>query len=177
MEPRKNHYNWIGLVIALFIIAFCFLFALPAALSGNILFSSNIVTGRPIQVAVYYEGETTVYEPGDPEYDRLVAAANETLANETGFFEGVGWSEERFHQARTEGIAVELLYAEPVKLPGRRVDISDPTRLFFPLEVFGASTEMQMVFRGGRDEYWGLPIRVDTLDRLRNAVDEVAGQG
>ncbi len=168
---RRSRYNWIGLVGMLIVAAICLLFLLPAALSGNLLFSADVVRGAPVQIALYYRGQSFIYEPGDPEYDLLLEAANATLVHETGFYEGFGWREERFDQARREGVAVELLYAEPVKVPGRRVDIADPIRLFFPLEVFGH--EGELVFRGGRTEYWGLPIRVDTLDRLRDAVDQV----
>ncbi len=171
MGMQKVKYNWIGLLAMLVGIFACFLFVLPAALSGNLLFASNVITQQPAQVTIYYDGDSYTYEPGDPQYDALVSAANETLANETGFWEGFGWSEERFTQARAEGIAVEFLYAQPVKIPGRRVDIADPTRLFFPLEVFGHTGEM--VFRGGHLEYWGLPIRVDTLDRMRAAVEQI----
>lgn len=171
MGARRSAYNWFGLIGMLALLIGCLFVALPAALSGNILFATDVITEQPVQAVIYYEGETIILEPGDADYNVIVEAAYETLGNETGIVEGVGWSEERFTQARSEGNAVELLYAEPVKIPGQRVDIADPTRLFFPLEVFGHDGDY--VFRGGREEYWGLPIRVDTFDRLRAAVDDV----
>lgn len=168
-----HRYNWVGLGIAMLLL-FAACMILLALLSGNALFATDVITTRPAQVVVYHSGERLIYEPGDPEYGQLVDAAYETLYNESGIVEGLGWSDARFTQAREEGIAVELLYTEPVKLPGIRIDIADPTRLFFPLEVFGHSGEV--VFRGSQDEYWGLPIRVESLDALRSAVNEIVAQ-
>ncbi len=168
---KNSRYNWIGLIVALAALAACLLFVLPAALAGNLFFAADVISGMPAQAIVYYHGQMYVYVPGDPQYDTIVDAAYQTLYHEIGIVGGFGWPEARYEQARTEGIAVELLYSEPVKIPGRRVDIADPVRLFFPLEVFGH--EGEVVFRGGRDSYWGLPIHVDTLDRLRTAVEQV----
>jgi hypothetical protein len=61
-----------------------------------------------------------------------------------------------------------------VKLPGNRMDIADPTRLFFPLEVFGH--EGEVVFRGGRSDYWGLPIRVESLDPMRGIAEAIVSR-
>ena len=170
---QNRRYNWLGLVVALTLLATCLLFLLPAALSGNLFFAVNNIRLKPIQVTIYYQGETEIYTPGSQEYDSLVEACYETLYHHIGIAE-LGWSDERFDQIRTEGIAVELLYAEPVKLPGKRLDIADPVRLFFPLELFGFDSEV--VFRGDPGNYWGLPIQVDTLDRVRAAVKEIVGE-
>lgn len=167
---KRRSLNLIGLIVGLLLAGICMLFVVPALLSGNIFFAVGVINKKPIQAVIYYEGETYVYGPNDPEYDILVDACYATLRNENGFLEW-GWSDMRFSQARSEGIAVELFYEEPVKLPGKRLDIADPTRLFFPLYVFGF--EGEIVFRGGEGEYWGRPIRVDTLDRVRNAVEQI----
>lgn len=172
-QQARSSWNWLGLIGSLALLLVCFLFGLPAILSGNLLFATDIITGEPVQVMVYHHGASYTFEPGDPEYDLIVEAANTTLGQEAGYYEW-GWSEERFEQARSEGIAVELIYADPVKIPGNRVDIADPTRLFFPLEVFGADGEV--VFRGGHREYWGLPIRVHTLDRMREVTETIVSQ-
>ncbi len=162
--------NWLGLAIAVVLPGLCLLFVIPAMLSNNIFFAVDRIEAEPVQVVVYYGGDVYAFEPDDAEYDLLVDACYATLYEQNGFNEW-GWSDARFHQARSEGMAVELLYAEPVKLPGNRVNAADPTRLFFPLNVFGFSGEV--VFRGGESDYWGGPIRVDTLDRVRDAVCEV----
>lgn len=170
---QNRRYNWLGLVVALSLVAVCLLFLLPAALSSNLLFAVNSIRVRPIQVTVYYRGQTEVYMPDSQEYDRLVDACYETLYNQIGIVE-MGWSDKQFEQARAEGLAVELLYSEPVKLPGQRLDIADPLRLFFPLDIRGSKSEV--VFRGAADDYWGLPIHVDTLDRVRTVVEEIMSE-
>lgn len=165
----KRRFNPLGLIVAFILMIAC-LMGLLAILSGNPFYAFNRISEEPSQVIIYYDGETYFYEPDSEEYDLLVEAAYETLRNEQGVAE-FGWASSRFDQARTEGDAIELVYADPVKIPGNRVDIADVYRLFFPLDVFGWSSDV--VFRGGRTMYWGLPVRVDTLDRLRDAVDEV----
>ncbi len=164
--------NLLSMGVALALGLGCMLFAVPAVLSGNALFATDVIRQRPAQVILYHQGQSYVFEPGDPEYEQLVEAAYTTLRNETGFYEW-GWSGQRFEQARAEGTALEFIFAEPVKLPGNRIDIADPSRLFFPLEVFGY--EGEAVFRGGRTEYWGLPIRVPSLDPIRQEVARVLG--
>jgi hypothetical protein len=166
-NPR---YNWIGLVVSLAAVLFCFLYAVPAFLSGNALWGLDTISARPIQAILYNRGQTLIYEPGSKKYDLLVKAAYTTIYNQIGVSEA-GWSEARFMKARAEGLALELIYNEPVKLPGRRIDISDPSRLFFPLDVYGWTSEV--VFRGGERGYWGLPLHIDSLDPLRQAVAKV----
>lgn len=162
--------NLIGLLIALALALACLLFVVPAILADNPLFAFDTITARPTHVTVYDGGEATTFYPDSEEYDVLVEAAYQTLYNEIGLEES-GWSSLRFEQARAEGLAVELFYDEPVRIPGKRVDIADTYRLFFPLDVFGWDSDV--VFRGGRNLYWGLPVRVDTLDRLREAVAQL----
>lgn len=159
-----------GLLVAFIAVALCLLYAVPAILSDNLFFISPTITEKPIQAIVYYEGKTVIYEPGQPEYDKIVDACYQTLARENGF-EEMGWSEERFHQARTEGIAVELIYSKPVKLPGNRMNIADVYRVFFPLKLFGFKGNY--IFRGGQNQYWGAPTRVDSLDLVREAVNAI----
>jgi len=163
--------SWLSLIGVLAGLLACFFFALPAALSGNLLFATNVIQGKPVQIALYHDGEVTTFETGDAEYDRLTEAVYTALGNEIGYYEW-GWSEARFDQARAQGTSIELLYAEPVKLPGNRLDIADPTRLFVPLDVFGY--EGEAVFRGGRSGYWALPIHVETLDAVRAIAQEIA---
>ncbi len=164
--------NFLGLIIALLLLGICLLFLLPAALSGNLLFAFGHIGDKPAQVILYHTGQTLVFYPDDPEYDLLVDACYETLRHPLGVGE-IGWSDGRFEQARKEGIAVELLYAEPVKLPGERIDIADPTRLFFPVDVRGAAGSGEVVFRGGGTFYWGGPIRVDTLEPVAEAINTI----
>jgi hypothetical protein len=162
--------SWFGLVLVLVGLFACFFFALPAALSGNILFASNVIQGNPVQVVLYHDGDTMTFEPGDAEYDQIVNSIYAALGNEIGYYEW-GWSEERFSQARSQGISIELMYAQPVKLPGNRLDIADPTRLFVPLDVFGY--EGDAVFRGGRSGYWALPIHLESLEDVRVIAREI----
>lgn len=165
----RRSFNLVGILTSFLLLGVAF-FVLVALLSGNVFFATKRIVEKPYQVIVYYEGKTVFFEPGDPEYDRLVAAAYDAIADETGLAEW-GWSEQRFESARNEGIAVEFMYLDPVKLPGNRLDIADAYRLFFPLEVFGWQGEV--VFRGGDETYWGAPIRVKSLDPLRRAVDDI----
>lgn len=167
---EERPFNVGGLIVALALPGLCLLLVLPAILSNNLLFATDWVLQEPEYAVIFYKGDTYIFEPGDPEYDSLVEVCNTTLAHENGFVEW-GWSDQRFEQARTEGIAVELIYGDPVKVPGSRMDIGDMYRLFFPLEVHGFSGEV--VFRGGESEYWGNPIRVETLDWLREMVEQI----
>jgi hypothetical protein len=169
-RPHTSMGSWLGLVAALGGLFACLFFALPAALSGNILFATNIIQGKPVQAVIYHDGSTITLSPDDPEYDQLVNSVYTALGNEIGYYEW-GWSEERFTQARAEGISLEFMYARPVKLPGNRIDIADPTRLFIPLDVFGY--EGDAVFRGGRSGYWALPIHLASLDDIRTVTDEI----
>jgi len=171
-NPR---YNWIGLILSLAVMFFCFLFVLPAFLSGNPLWAFNTIPSRPIQAILYTENGPLIFEPGSKDYDLLVNAAYDAIYKQVGVSD-VGWNEQRFAEARQDGLALELIYNEPVKLPGRRIDISDPTRLFFPLDVFGwtnSSAYSEVIFRGGERSYWGLPIHAESLDPVREAAQQV----
>jgi len=173
MYPRKKKTNVWGLLLALGLPAACLIFVVPAMLSGNALFATDIIVQTPYEIVLYHDGQELSYLPGDVGYDLLLDASYEAIATQNGFNEW-GWSERRFNQARTEGTAVEMFYSEPVKLPGSRVDVADVYRLFIPLEVFGAS-DANMVFRGGESEYWGAPLRLATLDPVYEIVTELTG--
>ena len=169
MQTKKKT-NIAGLLLTLAVPGLCLFVLLPAMLSGNALATMNTIANLPDEVVVYYNGQSVSYTPQDEEYDLLVDAAYDVIVDETGIHE-MGWADDRFNQARSEGIALEMFYSRPVKLPGNRVDIGDVYRLFIPLEVFGFNDAV--VFRGGTDSYWGAPLRVENLDILREMVDSI----
>ncbi|NDJ54350.1 MAG: hypothetical protein GYB68_14870 [Chloroflexi bacterium] len=170
---KGSRYNLLGMLGALGLAFACLLIFLPAAYSSNpLFFIDTFVSSRPALVTVYYEGWQASFDSSDPEFDLLVDGAYESIASQNGFI-SMGWSERRFNQARTEGIALEMFYDEPVVLPGNRVDIGDVRRLFIPLDVFGSGNPW-VVFRGGDDLYWGDPIRLSNMEPVRQAVEQVA---
>ena len=81
---RRSSTRLIGLIVAFVLLGACLFFALPAILSGNLLFATGNISGRPAQVVVYHEGKKWTFKPGDPEYDKLVDTAYDAIRHENG---------------------------------------------------------------------------------------------
>jgi hypothetical protein len=58
---RRRSWNWLGLGGALALLLICLLYALPAAISGNLLFPIGVINKQPAQIFVYVKGETYLY--------------------------------------------------------------------------------------------------------------------
>ncbi|NDJ52315.1 MAG: hypothetical protein GYB68_04410 [Chloroflexi bacterium] len=173
-DKTRDRYNIKGMLIALGIVFIVLLIGIPAALSGNLLFFvPTAIEQEPVMVHVYHNGQQISFEPGDAEYRLLVDAVYEAISTENGFL-SMGWSNRRFSQARNDGVAVELIYDEPVVLPGNRINSGHPIRLFVPLDVYGTNNP-PIVFRGGAGQYWGDPMRVVSLEPVATAVNVVVG--
>jgi hypothetical protein len=155
-----------GLILLLTIVALVYL--TPVVQSGNFLWFLPVFDTRAEKIIVYRHGEQITLQPADPDFDELTDVSNQLISNIKAVHRTFGISESGLEALRAEGVAVELFYAEPLKLP-HSANLSGPNQLLIPLS--GHYVENPIVIRGFDGEYWGAALRVGDLDRLQAAVE------
>lgn len=100
-------------------------------------------------MTVYWEGETCMFFPGDPEYERIMSAFADSVAHWSGYEQSVGLSCESLGHLREQARLLELHYNEPVQVH-TRYPFSEARSFWVPLS--GSHAQACRVFGGLGDE-------------------------
>jgi len=139
----------------------------PVIQTGNFLWFLPVFNTKARQIIVYRNGEQFTLYPVDPGYDELTAASNRLISKIIAVHATFGISDSGLETLRSEGTAVELFYAKPLKLP-HSANLGGPNQLLIPLSEH--YTENPVVIRGFDGEYWGAALRVGDLGELQAVV-------
>ncbi len=99
-------------------------------------------------ITVYWDGETVMFFPGDPEYDAIMAAFSDGVAHWAGYEGAVGLSDESLALYRDSGRLLEVHYNEPVRVHTRQA--FREARVFF-VPLSGTHATWRRVFAGLND--------------------------
>ncbi len=100
-------------------------------------------------ITVYHDGQTTLFLPGDPGYDQIMAAFADAVAHWSGYENGVGMSEESLEDYRSQGMLLEVHYNAPVQVHTRHMF---PKARNFWVPLTGTHARWRRVFAGLTDE-------------------------
>jgi hypothetical protein len=164
---RQNiHLRSFALILLLTLAALVYF--TPVVQTGNLLWFLPVFDTKAEQIVVYRRGAQFTLYPGDPDYDELTALANRLISKIKAVHATFGISDSGLEELLTKGVAVELTYAEPLKLP-HSANLGGPNQLLIPLSGYYAETPV--VIRGFDGEYWGAALRVGDLRPLQAAVE------
>lgn len=96
-------------------------------------------------VVVYWDGNTHMFFPGDPEYEEIMTSFSQAVARWTGYENGVGLSAESLDLYREGQRMVEFHYNEPVRVHTRHL-FSEARYFWVPLS--GTHANWRRVFSG-----------------------------
>ncbi len=152
--------------LALIVVIVSIIFSVGALANDDPLWFLPIFNDKPQRIVVYQDGCRTELIPGQPGFDELTAAINQTLPQYDGFNATFGMSVESAKETREKQRAVEIFYAKPVTIhtPYR---FGHPDSIFIPLSGYFA--DAYSVFGGRAGEYWAGALRLKSIEPIQRA--------
>jgi len=139
--------------------------------TGDLLWFLKGFHSRPARIVVYYdEGQRTELLPGDPGFDLLAGAIQDSLSEGLDRPSGIGLSDASLLDAYSRYVTVEAFFTHPVKLHAW-FDTGQPTRMLFP--ITGRHSELSLVVLGQGDKYLASPPVLNTIQPLRDALHQL----
>ena len=162
--------NLRGLFLALAVVIALIVFGVGALTNGDPLWFLPFFSEAPQRIVVYQNGCRVELSNGQPGFDELTAAINQTLPQYDGFNSTTGISPESLKDYREKERAVEIFYGKPVTIhaPYR---FGHPETIFIPLSSYFADS--RSVFGGKAGDYWAGALRVKSLAAIQGAVEAI----
>lgn len=127
---------------------------------------------RAQTIAIHWEGISYTLEPGDPNFDAVMEAFAEAIANPRGFEWEVGFSEENIASYRSDFKLLEMRFAEPVQVHTRH-PYPEASTYLVPLDKTHAYWQRVFAFTGKVDYSSGpLNMEEDNFAALYAAVED-----
>jgi len=169
-NPKKVRVLEPFIGMAIFIVAVIYI--INAFNTGNwTWFMGNTVNVRPSRIVIVDHGNRTVLNPGHPDFDSLVAAAEQSLSklNNSGIVD-VGLSEQTLSDYATDSLVLELHFDSPVVF-NTAARTGKPTQLLIPID--GRHANGGLVFRGDKGEWWYGAVRMADPQPLLSAMEQM----
>jgi len=162
--------NLRGLLFALVVVIALIVLGVGALTNGDPLWFLPFFNDVPQRIVVYQNGCRVELNDGQPGFDQLTAAINQTLPQYDGFNSTTGISLGSLTDYREKERAVEVFYAKPVTIhaPYR---FGHPETLFIPLS--GYLADSRSVFGGKAGDYWAGALRLKSIEPIQRAAETV----
>lgn len=156
------------LVVVVFILAIYFL-TIVFVSQDPFWFQKGFVE-KPVYIVVYNSGQRNEYRPGDPGYDLLAGAIQQSLNDGVLRQSGVGMSEETLADAYGKYVSVEAFFNQPVKLHSN-YNTGWPTRMIFP--ITGRHSDLSVIFLGNDESYRINGPVLNNIQPVRDALSQL----
>lgn len=158
----------LALVLALFVIGLVVF--MGAAANEDLLWFLPFFNETPARIVVYRDGCRAEIFPGEPGFEALTVAVNQSLSQVDGYEQGFGLSPETLKQYTSQWRAIEVRYPQRVKIHVA-FRFGSPDTLFIPLnEYFGNA---RAVFGGIAGDYWSSALRLKTIEQIQRAAEQI----
>jgi hypothetical protein len=162
--------NLRGLLFALVVVIVVVIFGIGALTNDDPLWFLPVFNETPKQIVVYKAGCSVELSKGQPGFDEMTNAINQTLPQFDGFNSSFGLSQESLKEHREKESLVEVFYAKPVTVhtPYR---FGHPDSILIPLSGYFA--EARAIFGGKAGEYWAGALRLKSIEPIRRTAEQV----
>jgi hypothetical protein len=127
---------------------------------------------RPTSIIIYHYGETRELFPSSSGYEDLVAALNASIAQNTGYVEGLQPREDSLDSYTLRGYALELRYASPVQVHTRNYFPKAP-RLLVAIDGSYNYVKAPILFRGGAEKWLPNGLVLKDVSDITAVVEQV----
>lgn len=169
-NPKKVRVLEPFIGMALFIVAVIYI--INAFNTGNwTWFLGNTVNVTPSRIIIVDHGNRTILNPGHPDFNSLVAAAEQSLSklNNSGIVD-VGLSEQTLEDYATDSLVMELHFDSPVVF-NTAARTGKPTQLLIPID--GRHADGGLVFRGDKGDWWYGAVRMADPQPLLSTLEQM----
>lgn len=163
--------SFLGAFVVLIVVAGLIIWWVSSLANNDPFWFLRVFNAKADWIVVYWDGETQMFFPGDPEYDAIMEAFADGVANWSGYEGGVGLSDENLERFRNEWRMLELHYNDPVHVHTRHL-YSEARSFFVPLS--GTHANWRRVFAGLTDKprIGVLNVSEARFNRLFEAVEQ-----
>ncbi len=155
MQPSSFNSLFRALVVTLLLVIGV-IWVVNTLSNGDPLWFLPYFGARAERIIIYWDGETRSLQPGDADYEAVMSAAAEAIANWTAYENRVTLSEESLKELRTNWRLLELRFAEPAVVHTRH--IFPPSRTIF-IPITGPHAQYRRLFGATGD----VPMRAGAL--------------
>jgi hypothetical protein len=157
--------NLLNLILMMVLVFGGLFYGYRAFTTGELLWWSTTFSEQPRQLAIIDRGERVEIPASDPLFSELTGALNESISR--GYsYGGFGISDVTWQRVEANGLLVEADYGRQVKLRG---GIQPTDRLLLLVGGKDIWSE-QVLFRATGDDWDRIPLRVHTIDPLRDVL-------
>lgn len=150
ISPARNITTLLRMILVVLVFGFLIYFFTIVFVSQDPLWFQEGFFEKPVYVVVYSAGQRSEFRPGDPGYDVLAGAIQQSLNDGVLRQSGVGMSEQSLADAYQKYVSVEAFFNQPVKLHAN-YNTGWPTRMIFP--ITGRHSDLSVVFLGNDQGY------------------------
>lgn len=167
--PRRTGSNvTVILLIVVGILAAAY-YVIPAITAGDLLWFSSDFNAQPRQITIIDRGQRTTIGPADPRFAPIVDAFNQSLTQ--GYrAASLGFSEGTWEVVDRNGLLVEAIYAEPVRLHARG-GFAPTERLLLLINGEQIHTT-KLLFRSNPDALDPIPMIVNNVDPIKTTLEQ-----
>ena len=163
-SPQPAGGSLLSLLAIIVLLVGGFYYIFPAITSGDLLWFSTQFDAEPRLMTVIDRGQRIEIEPSDPRFQALVDAFNTSITR--GYRSAsMGFSEETRKLVDQNGLLVEALYAEPVRLHVRGG--FTPTKRLQILVSGNNIHTTQALFRSNEANWDPIPLILSDLSPLK----------
>lgn len=171
MAQDRVEINLRKLIFILLILPLLLVFGIGMVMNGDPLWFMSTFDEMPTRIVLYQNGCRTELVAGQPGFAELNSAVNQSLSQLSGFWATYGLSEDSLRYYRTQGNALELVYAKPVT-------IHSPYRFGHPDKLFiGLSDQLgqdRALFGGHAAQYWAGAVRLKSIQGIQRAAENIS---
>lgn len=146
MERKQP--SFLGALVVFVVVTGLVIWWVTSLANSDLLWFLRVFNARADWITVYWDGETTMFFPGDSGYETIMDAFADAAAHWSGYESGVGMSDETLARFRDEWRMVELHYNDPVHVHTRH--LFPEARIFF-VPLNGTHAKYRRIFAGLTD--------------------------
>jgi hypothetical protein len=158
------------LFLALLVVLVLLVFIVGMLANDDPFWFLPVFDETPRRLVVYQSGCSSILSKGQPNFDELNNAINQTLPHYEGFNSTFGISADSLKDYRATERAVEVFYAQPVTIH-TIYRFGHPDSIFIPLSGYFA--ESRSIFGGRAGDYWAGALRLKSTEPIRRAAEQV----
>ncbi len=158
--------NLLSLLVILVLVLGGFFYLFRVLTTSDWLWFSSRFDAQPSQIVVVNRGQPTQILPGDPRFAAITDAFNRSISS--GYHDsGMGFSDPTWAQLEQDGLYVDTIYAEPVRLHGN----FEPTTRMRLLVRGDNMHRTKVLFRSNEAEWSRTPYSLNTVEPLQQVLE------
>jgi hypothetical protein len=165
-QPQAAGGNLLSLIVILVLVLGGFFYLFRVLTTSDWLWFSSRFDAQPSQIVVVNHGQPMQILPDDPRFAAITDAFNRSISS--GYHDsGMGFSDPTWEQLEQDGLYIDMIYAEPVRLHGN----FEPTTRMRLLVSGDKIHRTKVLFRSNETEWARNPYALNSVEPLQQVLE------